>query len=1283
MTLRLPLVLGPNGLPEQIQPGDTIAGLGIAGLTFANVGDAESSTIPDTTNYIQTLGYNPGSPYGGGIYKRVNSLASPWVGAGNGANQPYGGLQMVPPSLVSGGIPALVYASTGYNHQNAIPYGPILQPIIAGCLAFIVAFDVPNPASTSFTDSAGNVYSLALPSYKGATAAKNCAIYCCLNPVYAAVGSTFNCYTQDSPNNQNIAINVYTVPGFTGATIDVSATQVIDTSSKTGISVTTPTLTGVTELAIGIVDVGGAALSGSGNFTYTPQAGWFDITPSQVSGRNLISCGVAAGGAPLTFDPTWPSQSIATNAIIITFKGFQRTVIDPSYWERIPSYPVHLADYGIPTNSQDDLEVVIQYFNAWLTLIAPASDVGVGGPTSFVTNLTSPATATSTSISVAVSIPSGTVIIIDTGTNSEIVTTSGVSGSGPYVLTVPPLAKSHASGAPVAINLVTPNTCTISNASPAVVTIVLAGNLVDLRQGMGIRFFGGVPPGVTAGKLYFILYGTLNINNDLKTSTFNLASTPMWGYVIDGFNTQPMGAAVVTTGPATGTISYQTYGQSWMDIVVDPGVYYASNQITPGLGCGLKRWRLIGYGARWQSPFTVAAAPWIDGNATGTTQANSFMAQFQTTNTRGTGNWNKSITLTAGNFSLASHYFPGSWVILMQNELQISAPGNWNQYTFEYAKVQSSNPSTGEITFWDDIQNNYQSTLPVFSARTTAWSGSLIGPATIVQMPDTFDQEVEIIGFTINGTTEQNFAGMLSITLIDCIVYAWGFKTGPFPSSMRKFSMRNCRCFNYSSEIDKMIDYIEYIDTIFDSQSYVFFQSASINKALIKRCRMPAGIGGCPKQLDIEDSYIAGQLLLGPVFGVNERMRLVNSNIQELGNGNEAQQVLQLAAVTFSTGTIKFASGNMGPFGIWYGPGTPSTFTACPITWGIPGAKIAIVSPYITSGNGISPNIGVNTSQTFAMIATFTVLKVYTDGSDNFCVDTTLAYLPSTTIKIHGTVSGNTLTVTSFDSPTSDACLLQGMAIQSTSGSLLPAGTIISQDLGVPNTTSNLGAYTLSHSATIGSSTSFTVTGTLSFLPHPSPRMIVDNCTNGRQVADMQGHTSGDPIFSYVNRAFGGFTVDQDVAELFFGLCGKLDRPGLDYLTIDVIKAYTGAGGAGSCFATIYMFGWKQVAGNIYPIWVSEVIDLTVLGSRTITAVATTPIGGSADSLSTIPWFLTGGHFVVSGPINGGDTLDMMPYFQITGHANQGINFAAMTINTTALGIDGLADTVTGSFGVQ
>jgi hypothetical protein len=191
------------------------------------------------------------------------------------------------------------------------------------------------------------------------------------------------------------------------------------------------------------------------------------------------------------------------------------------------------------------------------------------------------------------------------------------------------------------------------------------------------------------------------------------------------------------------------------------------------------------------------------------------------------------------------------------------------------------------------------------------------------------------------------------------------------------------------------------------------------------------------------------------------------------------------------------------------------------------------------------------------------------------------------------------------------------------------------------------------------------------FLQHVCPRLNVINCTGGRLVTDMAGAPPDIPVFSYFKRAYAGFPVAT-----YYSFGQVLLAGNLTSWTIDVKKPYTGS--ASTYVVDLYVFGWKNASGNWYPTWVKQEVNLKTAGLRTITASG---ISGnvSGDTISAIPFWLTGSHLVIIGPTQGGgDTLAQMPHFIMTGLADQGIDFANMVVNTVTSGLDELAETVSG-----
>jgi hypothetical protein len=128
------------------------------------------------------------------------------------------------------------------------------------------------------------------------------------------------------------------------------------------------------------------------------------------------------------------------------------------------------------------------------------------------------------------------------------------------------------------------------------------------------------------------------------------------------------------------------------------------------------------------------------------------------------------------------------------------------------------------------------------------------------------------------------------------------------------------------------------------------------------------------------------------------------------------------------------------------------------------------------------------------------------------------------------------------------------------------------------------------------------------------------------------------------------------------------------YWTVNVVRPYTGSAGSFTC--TICLFGWAQSGSNYYPTFVNQVINLKTAGVRTISTGS--PVGGVAgDSLAAVPFFLTGSHYVTTGPtVGGGDTLANMPTILMTAQTDQGIDFATMNVQTATSGSTLLADMV-------
>ena len=238
----------------------------------------------------------------------------------------------------------------------------------------------------------------------------------------------------------------------------------------------------------------------------------------------------------------------------------------------------------------------------------------------------------------------------------------------------------------------------------------------------------------------------------------------------------------------------------------------------------------------------------------------------------------------------------------------------------------------------------------------------------------------------------------------------------------------------------------------------------------------------------------------------------------------------------------------------------------------------------------------------------------------------------------------------------------------------MPAGTFITSDVRLPNSSGNLGVYYLNNSANIGSTT-FTATIPLVFLQALAPRTTVIDSSGCQFLSDQAGAPPDIPIYSYFRRAFGGFAQTTNYNSLSaVDLMGNL----LNW-TINVIRPYTGGESSYTCELTLFGFGTFNSGANLYPTAINVTIDLKTAGTRVLTATGFSGSAG-ADSLSSVPFFLTGAHIINIGPSNsGGDTLAEMPFFTMQAQCDQGIGFGTMQASTATTSFDVLADTTTGA----
>lgn len=455
-------------------------------LSFSNVGEAQSAVIPITTTALQTQGFNAKGDGGGGNYNRVSSPITPYVDAP---------IPPIPPGFASG-VPNLIFASTVSN--NSVNWVST-QPIIAGSLTILIVFDYTDHAGAilsapaSFTDSAGNIYLLAV-SAAGGQYGWSHAIYYCANPIYSPIGTNFDSIRLDaSGHNAPLNIAVYCMAGFTGAVLDRTASALGATPPTTSATVTATGLdTSLQQIAVGAVQAGGNSLLSTNGPAHTPPAGWASISPP-ASTINPMDAIMTKGAASATYNPTFTSVGQPTVALIATFKSVSvvRTALDPSYWQLAPAWPLHIAQYGIMPVPIDNA-VAYRNFGRWIASIAPPSDTSdnakiiPGGASAIV----AAGTSYDNGGFLTLALKDPIIGLTTTGTTTVWVLVDQLTGTGNFAqlngtwqvgIANPPPTNSIALFVTSGLSTPTPTTvtggnviysgCTISNGSPAVVTV--------------------------------------------------------------------------------------------------------------------------------------------------------------------------------------------------------------------------------------------------------------------------------------------------------------------------------------------------------------------------------------------------------------------------------------------------------------------------------------------------------------------------------------------------------------------------------------------------------------------------------------------------------------------------------------------------------------------------------------------------------------------------------------------------------------------------------------------
>jgi hypothetical protein len=202
-----------------------------------------------------------------------------------------------------------------------------------------------------------------------------------------------------------------------------------------------------------------------------------------------------------------------------------------------------------------------------------------------------------------------------------------------------------------------------------------------------------------------------------------------------------------------------------------------------------------------------------------------------------------------------------------------------NPYFFQYVKIAAIDKGKGVVRFEEPLKDGYSASWPHYS------SGSLYapdqgGPATLYALDPSWDTEVEYRGLTID-QPGQIYASGRRIVFADV-----QFPDGcPIPSQAKSWiadritmtasPSRSCAVI----EADKLVEEIRFDGGAVAS---IGFQSASIERLLVRGTVFSGGIFGTPKRTVIADAKL-GTLAIGtPFFGATSEVECVNSVVRSL-----------------------------------------------------------------------------------------------------------------------------------------------------------------------------------------------------------------------------------------------------------------------------------------------------------------------------------------------------------------------------------------------------------------
>lgn len=812
--------------------------------------------------------------------------------------------------------------------------------------------------------------------------------------------------------------------------------------------------------------------------------------------------------------------------------------------------------------------------------------------------------------------------LIDINTlSSSLFVTDGVTSNIPMFQSLAPVLQGVNREMPIPVNI-TVGTPTILSLNP---TVASGGTLPNptihfLKPNQAFYFTlsdgGSLPEGISLNTLYYIT------SANLLSTTFTFSTVNNYGLLPSGLVFTNEGATVNTTGSLTGTLSIVLTGRD-VSLLIPPGPYFGGNfgdssvnvNVTPN---GMTRVRYFAYGATFDTKTSFGAV----GGPLGFMQDPKTWAfgQFDYINT--TPNDNNlpvqvDALITLQTPANAVNYYVGQWISIFGLNVQdafnhaVSGPPNC-QYQ-EFKQIKAINTGTGVLTLDGPLKWVYLSTFPHLFTPSSVFNAP--GNASIAPMHPAWDCDIQVHGARWVGQPTATAARRFMFH--DCTFQGYANSAAQTAASVaQSYIYRNCTFGpddtpgTTYSEIDKMLEYLEFDNCFAPNKYRLLFSSPSLQVCRIKG-HQGAQILGTPREIKITDSRIDA-VLVGPFIGVTDTCDIQNTRLTYCDMQARSDDPIDLL-----TGSINLRPGNdMTLVPNWtFSNGTfTRNISSLPgnqgMLWQIPGAKL-----YMIDASGIfKPNQNMGSP--------FTILNTYMDGSGNFSFDTTLSAVPTRQTSSVVTITNASPGVVSWAANG----LANGTPVCFTTTGVLPLPLLTSTVYYVVNDATN----TFQVASTVGGAAINTTTGgsgthmafanPLCFRAHPCSRFTGIGNSGSSTIIDHNGSID-EPMFSRVKRVFVGKQSTLGGNSIGFQqpspkIWGQLTSDRV--MRVNVIKAGVGAGQT----LTISSPGFTQP--NLALSNFSQVIDTTVAGTRVVTNTTATGPGGSADIIAAYSDWIAG-----------------------------------------------------------